>query len=100
MATGDRQSNLNLYRCPTVKGALKQSFIGHSSFVTNVKFSANDNFIITTGGNDLSVFVWKTDIYDEVDKEHDDVSDEEEHPDIPVTIGKTNLVKEHKQQLK
>lgn len=71
IATGDKQSNLNIYRCPTVDGAQKQSFIGHSSFVTNVRFSANDDYIITTGGNDLSVFIWNTDIYDEVDQEQE-----------------------------
>lgn len=102
MATGDKNSNLNLYRCPTPEGALKQSFIGHSSFVTNVRFSAKDDYIITTGGNDLSVFVWNTDIYDEVDQVHEEEKEEvfEEHPDIPTSIIKTNLAKENKQKLK
>ena len=39
--------------------------------MTNVRFSANDDYIITTGGNDLSVFIWNTDIYDEVDQEQE-----------------------------
>ena len=99
MATGDRFSNLNIYRCPTVEGAQKKSFIGHSSFVTNVKFTAHDDYIITTGGNDLSVFVWNTDIYDEPELESEQ-QEEEEHPDIPISVVKTDLAKENRQKLK
>lgn len=35
--------------------------MGHSSHVTKVKFSANDKYVITTGGNDKTVIVWETD---------------------------------------
>lgn len=66
--------------------------------MTNVRFSAKDDYIITTGGNDLSVFVWNTDIYDEVDQGQEEEKEqiEEVHPDIPTSIVKTNLVKENK----
>ena len=29
--------------------------------MTKVKFSANDKYIISTGGNDKTVIVWETD---------------------------------------
>ena len=37
-------------------------YYGHSSHVTGVKFTANDTFVISTGGNDKTVMVWDTDI--------------------------------------
>lgn len=35
--------------------------MGHSSHVTKVKFSADDTFVVSTGGNDKTVLIWKTD---------------------------------------
>jgi microtubule-associated protein-like 6 len=35
--------------------------MGHSSHVTKVKFSFNDKYVISTGGNDKTVIVWETD---------------------------------------
>jgi microtubule-associated protein-like 6 len=32
---------------------------GHSSHVTNVKFSKDDTYLFSTGGNDNCVFQWK-----------------------------------------
>ena len=29
--------------------------------MTKCKFSANDNFLVTTGGNDKTVLIWETD---------------------------------------
>ncbi len=35
--------------------------MGHSSHVTKVKFSANDTYVVTTGGHDKTVLIWETD---------------------------------------
>ena len=32
---------------------------GHSSHVTNVRWTADDKHIISTGGEDNCVFIWK-----------------------------------------
>ena len=32
---------------------------GHSSYVTNVKFTKNDQQLITTSGEDQTVLIWK-----------------------------------------
>lgn len=62
MATGDDFGKVNLlnYPCPVPKGKSK-NYIGHSSHVTRVKFSHDDTFLYSTGGNDKCVIVWKTD---------------------------------------
>lgn len=61
MVTGDDFSQVNLlnYPCPEAKGKMK-SFKGHSSHVTRVKFTYDDNFVFSTGGNDKCVIVWET----------------------------------------
>lgn len=48
------------YPCVDEKSAFK-SYLGHSSHVTKVKFSPNDKYVISTGGNDKTVLVWETD---------------------------------------
>ena len=35
--------------------------MGHSSHVTKVKFTANDKYVVTAGGNDKTMIVWETD---------------------------------------
>jgi len=44
-----------------VPKAKHKEYVGHSSYVTKVKFSADDSFLYSTGGNDKCVFVWSTD---------------------------------------
>lgn len=58
------------YPCVKEKAQFNPNF-GHSSHVTGVKFTANDTFVISTGGNDKTVMVWDTDINDD-DKIHFD----------------------------
>jgi len=40
-------------------GSKFKTFNGHSSHVTNVCFSANDTHVLSIGGNDRSIFMWK-----------------------------------------
>jgi len=46
------------FPCP-VEEAAYQKYIGHSAHVTNVKFTKQGDYLISTGGGDLSVFQWK-----------------------------------------
>jgi microtubule-associated protein-like 6 len=34
--------------------------MAHSSHVTKVKFTGDDKQVISTGGNDKTIFVWET----------------------------------------
>lgn len=60
MATGDDFGKVNLFKYPVVtKKQVHQEYIGHSSHVTRVRFTGDDQYIVTTGGNDKSVLVWQ-----------------------------------------
>jgi len=39
----------------------RKEYIGHSSHVMRVRFTCDDNYLISVGGNDKSIIVWKTD---------------------------------------
>ena len=66
LATGDDFGQVKLFKYPSVKEkAGFNDYYGHSSHVTGVKFTANDTFVISTGGNDKTVMVWDTDINDD-----------------------------------
>lgn len=49
--------NLTSYPCAGFK-VEKITYRGHSSHVTNVHFVNNDTRLVTTGGNDMSIFQW------------------------------------------
>lgn len=59
-ATVDEWGDLKLWRYPCVKvGKPHKRYYGHSSRATNVRWTAEDKFVITTGGNDRCVLQWK-----------------------------------------
>jgi microtubule-associated protein-like 6 len=60
VATGDDFSSVKLFRYPCVEP--KSEFTvgkGHSSHVTNVRFSCDGKRLFTTGGNDRCVMQWR-----------------------------------------
>ncbi len=60
LATADDFGQVNVYKYPcTVEKAIHASYLGHSSHVTKVKFSADDRFVVTTGGHDKTVLIWE-----------------------------------------
>lgn len=62
LATAEDSGLVKLFRYPcTVERAQYNEYRGHSSHVTKVKFSADERYVITTGGNDKTVIVWETD---------------------------------------
>jgi len=66
LATGDDFGQVKLFKYPCVKEqAGFNDYYGHSSHVTGVKFTANDTFLVSAGGNDKTVMVWDTDINDD-----------------------------------
>ena len=62
IATGDDFSLVKLFACPSViEQAPFKAYGGHSSHIPKIRFTPNDQYLISVGGNDKSVFVWETD---------------------------------------
>lgn len=60
LATADDFSKVNIFRYPCIrKGAKCVTGNGHSSHVTKVRWSNDDEYIFSTGGEDNCVFQWK-----------------------------------------
>ena len=82
LATADDFGKVNFFRWPVaVPKQSCKSFTGHSSHVTKVKFSHDDSFVVSTGGNDKCVFVWKTDM-GKVDEPENSSSEESKYEDF------------------
>jgi WD40 repeat protein len=65
LATADDFGKVKLFKYPCyVEKAQFNEYNGHSSHVTKVKFSAGDNYVVSTGGNDKTVLIWQTDFGD------------------------------------
>ncbi|RYH27855.1 hypothetical protein EON65_12920 [archaeon] len=63
IVTGDDNARVNLFRYPAVnKGAVRQSYIGHASHVTSVRFNWNRRYLLSTGGLDRAILVWKHEV--------------------------------------
>lgn len=99
LATGDDFGQVNLFRYPcVVEKAESREYFGHSSHVTKVRFSADDKFLVSTGGNDLTVMVWSTDINQGADEAEPQVqADYGEDPDDPAFETKVNRYKQQKE---
>lgn len=80
LATADDFGLVKLFKYPcVVENASYNQYMGHSSHVTRVRFSANDKFVVSTGGNDKTVLIWKTDFA--MDEPHKKGFEEEEKYD-------------------
>jgi WD40 repeat protein len=78
-----------LYRNPiTEANACPKIFFGHSAEVTRMMFTTGDNNLISVGGRDQTVFIWKTDFGRETG---DNMIDEE---DVENGLGELLSVKE------
>uniref|UniRef100_A0A3P8UFH2 EMAP like 6 n=1 Tax=Cynoglossus semilaevis TaxID=244447 RepID=A0A3P8UFH2_CYNSE len=60
LVSGDDLGLLKLFRFPCLKkGAKFKKYIGHSAHVTNVRWSNDLQWVISTGGADHAVFQWR-----------------------------------------
>lgn len=60
IATADDFGKVKLFRYPCiVPNADHKPYGGHSSHVTNIGFTADDAWVVSTGGEDRAVFQWK-----------------------------------------
>lgn len=60
IATADDYGFVKIFRYPcAIEHSSFVQLRGHSSHVTNVKWSTSDHLLLSTGGRDCSLFVWK-----------------------------------------
>jgi microtubule-associated protein-like 6 len=60
LVVGDDFGNVTLYNYPCTNKKDECHYCeGHSSFVMNVKFSKDGNYVFSTGGHDLSIMQWR-----------------------------------------
>ena len=60
LVSADDFGAVNLFRWPCIlPGAAHKKYTGHSAHVTNVAFTAADHSVISTGGDDRTVFQWE-----------------------------------------
>ncbi|TRY96368.1 hypothetical protein DNTS_033743 [Danionella cerebrum] len=60
LVTGDDFGLVKLFRFPCLKKAAKfKKYIGHSAHVTNVRWSHDLQWVVSTGGADHAVFQWR-----------------------------------------
>ena len=60
LASADDEGKVRVLEYPcTIANSKSVEGKGHSSHVTNVKFTRNDKFILSTGGEDQTVIQWK-----------------------------------------
>ncbi|UJR29986.1 hypothetical protein I4U23_017533 [Adineta vaga] len=60
IVTGDDQGAVKLFKFPCPEpGAESKVFYGHSDNVTNVRFLANERYLVSLGGDDCCIFLWK-----------------------------------------
>ena len=60
VASADNFGRIRLFRYPCLtQGAGNKTFRGHTSSVNNLRFSADDGYLITVGGSDRCIFQWK-----------------------------------------
>lgn len=67
LAVVDDFKNVKLFNYPCLRtGAVDKCYKGHAGFVANVAFNHDDTYLVTAGGDDKCIFVWGTDIVDEI----------------------------------
>ena len=67
VATVDSLGRVRLYNYPCASpGAADKCYRGHAKNTTNINFSYDDKYCVTLGGTDRSIFIWTTDILEEI----------------------------------
>jgi len=63
IVTGDDFSKVKLFKYPALKlGSLHQTYVGHAGHVTCVRFTASRRFVVSIGGADRTILVWRHDV--------------------------------------
>jgi WD40 repeat protein len=100
LAVGYDDQSIRLFSYPTyIKNQVHKQYFGHSSHVTKIKFIEGDQRMVSIGGLDRTVIVWKIDGMvaekpkkkknkDEDDDDDDGLDDLDEDVDVPARVFK------------
>ena len=67
LVTGDNFGRVRLFNYPSLQaGSPDKCYRGHCGHINRIVFSYNDKYCISIGGDDRCIFVWETDILDEI----------------------------------
>lgn len=92
IVTGDDFGRVTLYKYPAIaKSAIHQSYLGHASHVTTVRFTWNKRYVVSTGGLDRTIIVWKH----AVELEDSDVEDNNYNSSASSGNDVTNISSKH-----
>lgn len=107
LASGEDSGSVKLFKWPcAVESAAANEFRGHSSHVCRVKFTANDKYLVSVGGNDKTLFFWETDFcMDDPDSNanrqpEEDHDEADIHPDDEFVTNRIDRAKTLKQAAK
>jgi len=59
IACGDDHGKVRIHNFPVVLQEPNKVYSGHAEHVQSVEFTGNDNYLISVGGADMSIFQWK-----------------------------------------
>jgi len=60
IATGGDDQKIRIFNYPVIIPKQKnKELIGHSSHVTRVRFSKDEQYLLSEGGNDRTVILWE-----------------------------------------
>ena len=78
IATGDDFGLVKLFAFPsTEKHAKCKKYLGHAAHVTNVRWNHDDTILVSTGGGDCSILIWKRPL-EEIPGDYADSSEDED----------------------
>jgi microtubule-associated protein-like 6 len=58
VASGGTSGMVGLFRYPCGEGAVSKQMRGHASHISSLTFSADDRYLISSGGRDRALLVW------------------------------------------
>jgi WD40 repeat protein len=58
---GDNYSQLKLYNYPTFHQGVFNRYKGHSSYVSAVRFTEDEKYVVSVGGQEKAILLWKYD---------------------------------------
>lgn len=58
---GDCYSQLKLFNYPCITQRVYNRYKGHSSYVSEVRFTEDEKYVVSVGGQEKTIFLWKYD---------------------------------------